>query len=149
MANRIVGDMNKAEDIVQDMFVKLWDERNKVNPDKSVKSYLYMMVKNHSLEILRRDGIGDKIAHDLFKSESEEQTSFDDTEIEKYELLDQIYVSIRQLPPKCGEVFTLSKVNGLSYIQISEQLSISVKTVENHMGKALKLLREMMSHKLK
>ncbi|MBK7633158.1 MAG: hypothetical protein IPJ13_01900 [Saprospiraceae bacterium] len=61
--------------------------------------------------------------------------------MEKLLLLEQIYVSIRQLPPKCSEVFTLSKVNGLTYVQIAEKMNISVKTVENHMGKALRLMR--------
>ncbi|MBK9735908.1 MAG: RNA polymerase sigma-70 factor [Saprospiraceae bacterium] len=149
LAYRIVGDTDKAEDIVQDMFVKLWDERHKINPEKSVKSLVFMMVKNHSLEVLRRDGIGARIAHHFFTSETDDQTIIEEEEIEKYELIDQIYVSIRQLPPKCGEVFTLSKVNGLSYIQIADKLNISVKTVENHMGKALKLLREIMFTKRK
>ena len=70
-------------------------------------------------------------------------------EIEKLMLIEQIYVSIRQLPPKCSEVFTLSKVNGLTYSQIAEKMNISVKTVENHMSKALKIMRELLSKSLK
>jgi RNA polymerase sigma-70 factor (ECF subfamily) len=145
LSYRFVGDIDKAEDIVQDVFVKIWDDRASIDPNRNVKSLIYTMVKNHSLEILRREGIGNKIRQNLNISDSHDPFLVDEEKIEKYQLLDQIYVSIRQLPPKCGHIFTLSKVNGLTYIQIAGQLNISVKTVENHMGKALKLLREMMS----
>ena len=70
-------------------------------------------------------------------------------EIEKLLLLDQIYVSIRQLPPKCAQVFTLAKINGLPYAQIAKEMNVSVKTVENQMGKALRLLRGILANKFK
>lgn len=104
------------------------------------------MVRNHALEIIRRQSLGSKINQELLYLQNDtEESPVEETEIEKIVILDQIYVSIRQLPPKCGEVFTLSKVNGLSYAQIAEHMDISIKTVENHMGKALKLLREMLN----
>ena len=61
----------------------------------------------------------------------------------KYEMLEKLNSSIRQLPPKCQQVFKLGKINGLTYAEISEELNISVKTVENQMSRALKLLRTM------
>ena len=143
LAYRIIGDKDKAEDIVQDVFVKVWHNRNELDQDRNIKSFIYTMVKNHSLEILRRDGIGLRIGNTIARSEEDTHSNIQEEEVENYKLLDQIYVSIRQLPPKCGEVFTLSKVNGLTYVQIAERMNISVKTVENHMGKALKMLREM------
>jgi RNA polymerase sigma-70 factor (family 1) len=145
-AYRITGDIDQAEDIVQDVFVKLWNTHNLLQKDKNIRSYIYTMVRNHALEIVRRQGIGARINKEilyLHTETSEEQ--MDDEDIEKYRLIDKIYVSIRQLPPKCSEVFTLSKVNGLTYTQIADRLDISVKTVENHIGKALKLLREMLA----
>lgn len=69
-------------------------------------------------------------------------------EAEKHLLKQKLYNSVRQLPPKCREVFMLSKVNGLTYSEIAEQLGISVKTVENQMGKALRTLRNLMSDNL-
>jgi RNA polymerase sigma-70 factor (ECF subfamily) len=143
LAYRIIGDIDKSEDIVQDVFVKVWNNRDQLDKDRNIKSLVYTMVKNHSLEVLRRDGIGLRVVRIISKTEEDSQSNIQEEEIENYKLLDQIYVSIRQLPPKCGEVFTLSKVNGLTYTQIAERMNISVKTVENHMGKALKLLREM------
>lgn len=145
-AYRITGDIDQAEDIVQDVYVKLWNNKEMLQKDKNVRSFIYTMVRNHALEIVRREGIGARINKEILYLHTEEtEDMIDDEEIEKYRLIDKIYVSIRQLPPKCGEVFTLSKVNGLTYTQIAERLDISVKTVENHIGKALKLLREMLA----
>ncbi|MBK8346744.1 MAG: RNA polymerase sigma-70 factor [Saprospiraceae bacterium] len=145
-AYRITGDLNQAEDVVQDVFVRLWDKRDQMDQERNIRSYIYTMVRNHALEIIRRQSLGSKINQELLYLQNDtEESPVEETEIEKIVILDQIYVSIRQLPPKCGEVFTLSKVNGLSYAQIAEHMDISIKTVENHMGKALKLLREMLN----
>lgn len=145
-AYRITGDLDQAEDIVQDVFVKIWNTKEMIQKDKNVRSYIYTMVRNHALEVIRREGIGSKINKEILYLHTEiSESLIEDEEIEKYRLIDKIYVSIRQLPPKCGEVFTMSKVNGLTYTQIAARLDISVKTVENHIGKALKLLREMLA----
>lgn len=145
-AFRICGDLDKSEDIVQDVFVKIWNQQDLLQKDKNITSYIYTMVRNHTLEIVRRETIGIKVSKELLYLHTDaNDDDILDEEIEKYQLLDKIYVSIRQLPPKCGEVFTLGKVNGLSYAQIADRMDISVKTVENHMGKALKLLREMLN----
>jgi RNA polymerase sigma-70 factor (ECF subfamily) len=137
--------MDQAEDIVQDVFVKIWYKEDMLQENNNVKSYIYTMVRNKALEIVRRDNIGAKVTKEiLYLHTQTNEQEIDEAEIENFQLLDKVYVSIRQLPPKCGEVFTLSKVNGLSYSQIAGQLDISVKTVENHIGKALRLLREML-----
>lgn len=146
----MIGDIDKSEDIVQDVFVKLWKHKIHLESQHHIKSYMYTMVRNHTIEVIRRDHIGSKINKEilhLYDHESESQIN--EAELENFQLLDQIYVSIRQLPPKCGEVFTMAKVNGLSYAQIAEIMNISVKTVEAHMSKALKLLRDMLSNSVK
>lgn len=145
LAFRICGDLDQAEDVVQDIFVKIWNTQDMLQEDNNVKSYIYTMVRNKALELVRRTNIGAKVTKEiLYLHTNTNEEEIDDAEIENFQLLDKIYVSIRQLPPKCGEVFTLSKVNGLTYSQIAGQLDISIKTVENHMGKALRLLREML-----
>lgn len=131
---------------MQDIFVKIWNQKDLLEENKNIKSYIYTMVRNHTLEIMRREGIGLKVSKEILYLHTEEtELSIEEEEIEKYRLIDKIYVSIRQLPPKCSEVFTLSKVNGLTYSQIAERMNISVKTVESHMSKALRLLREMLA----
>jgi RNA polymerase sigma-70 factor, ECF subfamily len=138
-------DMNMAEDIVQDCYVKLWRTAVEIDPNRSVKSLIYTMVRNHALEVLRREQIGKKIAAQLPTGDIDESSYVEEAEIEKWRMIDLIFVSMRQLPPKCAEVFELSKINGLTYTQIAERLQISVKTVEAQMSKALKILREKLA----
>lgn len=71
-----------------------------------------------------------------------------DEEADNYLLREFMYKSIRQLPPKCQEVFMMNKINGLTYREIAEDLDISVKTVENQIGKAYRILRELMAGRL-
>lgn len=147
LAFRIIGDLDKAEDVVQDIFVKVWKSGNQVDENRNVQAYLYTMVRNHALEFIRRENIGQRITMNLhYLNPDHVYEDMDEEEIEKLYIIDQIYVSIRQLPPKCAEVFTLSKINGLTYHQIAELKGISVKTVENHMTKALKILRELLKN---
>lgn len=149
-AYRITDDIDQAEDIVQDIFVKVWNDPDLLDGNKNINSYLYSMVRNRALEVIRRENISQKINQQLeYIQNNAANTNVEEEEIEKLLLLEQIYVSIRQLPPKCSEVFTLSKVNGLTYVQIAEKMNISVKTVENHMGKALRLMRELLTKSLK
>lgn len=149
-AYRITDDIDQAEDIVQDIFVKVWNDPDLLDGNKNINSYLYSMVRNRALEVIRRENISQKINQQLeYIQNNAADTNVEEDEIEKLLLLEQIYVSIRQLPPKCSEVFTLSKVNGLTYVQIAEKMNISVKTVENHMGKALRLMRELLTKSLK
>lgn len=149
-AYRITDDIDQAEDIVQDIFVKVWNDPDLLDGNKNINSYVYSMVRNRALEVIRRENISQKINQQLeYIQNNAADTNVEEEEIEKLLLLEQIYVSIRQLPPKCSEVFTLSKVNGLTYVQIAEKMNISVKTVENHMGKALRLMRELLTKSLK
>ena len=149
VAFRISGDLDMAEDIVQDVFLKIWNQQDLLNANKNIKSYMYTMVRNHALEIIRRQQIGARITDEILYLHSEANSDpIEDNEIEKYLILDKIYIYIRQLPPKCAQVFTLAKVNGLSYSQIADDMHISVKTVENQMGKALKLLRAMLNNQI-
>lgn len=149
-AYRITDDIDQAEDIVQDIFVKVWNDPDLLDGNKNINSYLYSMVRNRALEVIRRENISQKINRQLeYIQNNAATTNVEEDEIEKLLLVEQIYVSIRQLPPKCSEVFTLSKVNGLTYVQIAEKMNISVKTVENHMGKALRLMRELLTKSLK
>ena len=149
-AYRITDDIDQAEDIVQDIFVKVWNDPDLLDGNKNINSYVYSMVRNRALEVIRRENISQKINQQLeYIQNNAADANVEEDEIEKLLLLEQIYVSIRQLPPKCSEVFTLSKVNGLTYVQIAEKMNISVKTVENHMGKALRLMRELLTKSLK
>ncbi|MDX1444551.1 RNA polymerase sigma-70 factor [Lishizhenia sp.] len=129
-----------AEDIVQKLFIKLWEKRKELEIKGQTKSYLYSAVHNASLNHLnsaKRKNSHREVEEDYSLSGSERT----DSGIESKELEQTIELAMQTLPPKCREVFQLSRQEQLSYKEIADQLNISTKTVENQMGKALKLMR--------
>lgn len=137
----ILKDQEEAEDVVQKLFVKLWDKRKDIEIWKDAKSYLYRSTYNASLNELKRIK-----RHTMYETADKENGFQSDNDssskVMSEELEIRIDKAIQTLPPKCGEVFRMSRFKELSYKEIAEKLDISVKTVENHMGKALKLMRE-------
>ncbi len=128
-----------AEDVVQDVFFKLWKLRFTLNSDIAIKPYLYKAVKNSAINALEKEKRR-KTTNELPEHISVENT--DDDSYEKEEVLkDKIDGAISQLPEKCRLVFTLSRYEGMSYQEIADYLDVSVKTVENQIGTALKKLR--------
>ena len=140
-ANTMINDMDEAEEMVQNTFLVLWEKRENVDIHTSVKSYLYKAVHNNCLN---------RIKHYKVRREYSEYSKYttepglDDTsqKIIGKELEEQINLAIDSLPHKCGAVFRLSRFENLTYGEIAEQLNLSVKTVDNHMVKALRILRE-------
>lgn len=140
-AGKYLGDMDQSRSLVQQLFVDLWLNKDKVEIKQSVKSYLFRSVKNRCIDHLRKEKINIGIsapAYDL------NQIPFRDL-VEEAELNDRINASINKLPEKCREVFLLCRYEGLKYAEIAQKLNISVKTVEMQMGIALKKLRESLS----
>lgn len=144
-AFKITGDSTLAEDLVQEVFLNIWNKQIIPDENRDIGSLLFKATRNKALEYFRKSAARDKMHENIRFLNPVQTDEISEDEIEKYLLIERIYMCIRQLPPKCGEVFTLSKVDGLSYALISEKLDISVKTVENHMNKAFKLIRGMIS----
>ncbi|MBN1112783.1 MAG: RNA polymerase sigma-70 factor [Bacteroidales bacterium] len=135
-----------SEEIVQDVFVNVWEKRNTINIETSIKSYLFSSVRNRALNYKRDSKV------DLFKTDVldeidkeiwEDISCFEGDDIEK--LRNKVRLAIDDLPEKCKEIFLLSKENSLTYSEIATELSISTKTVENQMYIAFKKLRESLS----
>ncbi len=144
-AYTLVHDRGKAEDIVQNVFVKIWINRKKINPDFSIKNYLYKSVYNESIDLFRKR----KPIIYLEKKYLEAIDLVVENEPENLdELIKLVYAEIHKLPKKCQRIFLLSKKEGLTHIEISEFLGISTKTVENQMTKAFKILAEKLSAKM-
>ena len=146
-ASSIIKDRKVAQDVVQDVFTKLWAKRNELKIKTSEKSYLFQAVKNRAFELLRKREHEANVDLSMY-SETYDQNNNIEEQANKFMLKEYLYNSIRQLPPKCQEIFVLNKVNGLTYNEIADELEISVKTVENQIGKAYRKLRVMMSDKL-
>ena len=142
-----MNDHKMAQDVVQDVFTKLWDKRDSLSIDSNEKSYLFQAVKNRSLEVLRKQKIDQKVSTIDYKDLYVDGNEIDE-QARKYMLKEFLYNSIRQLPPKCQDIFVMNKVNGLTYNEIALDLDISVKTVENQIGKAYRKLRELMEGRL-
>lgn len=135
-------DQALSEEIVQDIFVYFWENREKLQINTSVKSFLFSASKFKSLNLLRDTKTKKRIVEKIGKTEplitSEEEGSYLDTN-EFKKILD---AAVDQLAPKCREIFLLSKFEDLSNKEIAEKLGLSVKTVENQMTIALKKLHE-------
>ena len=136
----IVRDMDEAEDIVQKMFCKLWDNRENINIRTSVKSYLYRAVHTDCISRVQR--VKTRAEQNQHYSNVMPQVVNNTSERVKHkELESSISNAIGQLPPQCKKVFEMSRMQHLSYSEIAQELGISNNTVENHISKALKLLR--------
>ena len=135
----MIRNEDDAEDIVQDAFLKLWDVNDQITLTETLKTYLFKSVKNKTLEFIRsRSSYNKMIEQNAFLSK---EVNDADTSAELFLKMEKLNQSLRHLPPKCRHIFALHRFNGLSYAEIAESEKISVKTVENHMIKALRILR--------
>lgn len=140
-AARYLHDLSLARSLVQDLFIDLWQKREKIEVAVSVKAYLYISVKNRCIDHLRAK----KTTTEIPESDAAvSQVPFRDL-IEEAELNERINLSINRLPGKCREIFMLSRMEGLKYAEIAKKLDVSVKTVEMQMGIALRKIRESLS----
>lgn len=139
-ARRWVNDPDVAEDLVQDFFVRLWINSSKPEIISSLKSYLFTSVKNMALNHLKHDKIKERYGIKVRQTSSahEESTGWEFTEPELTELIEK---GIEKLPPRCREIFILSRFEGKDNGKIADMLDISKRTVELQISKALKILR--------
>jgi len=140
---RIVNDERAAEDIVQEVFLHLWQKRFTLPVMQSVGAYLRRSARNRSLNYLRdqkRIPKGDGELPQLATQDNEASA-----QLELSELQEKVNRAIDALPERCRLVFVLSRFEEMSQKEISEALGISVKTVENQMGRAYRFLREYLS----
>jgi len=136
-AKKILVDEDDAREVVHTVFINLWEKREEIDLSRSLKSYLFTSVHNRSLNVVRE--------RKKFSSEEVPDLAGEwdvSVQIESMELEEKIRETIDTLPEKCRQIFELNRFEGLKYSEIAEQLGISVKTVENQMSKALKILRE-------
>lgn len=142
-----VADRDMAEEIVQGTFLYLWEKREAMEIHSSLKSYLYTAVRNRCLnEIKHRKVRQQHINRELLTADAGMESVSE--EIAAAELEERIQIAIEKLPEQCRMVFKLSRFEELKYAEIADQLSISIKTVENHMGKALKIMRQQLKEYL-
>lgn len=141
-ASALVRDARMAQDIVHDVFERLWENKSNLNTMVNEKGYLFKAVRNRAVEIIKKQRLDqDTVIKAALLNNDGNFGQKEDMYLQK----EMLYRAIKALPPKCSKVFTMSKLQGLTYREIAEELNVSVKTVENHIGKALRLLREMLN----
>lgn len=144
-ANGLVRTRDGAEDVVQEVFVALWTQRERLTTPDNFVGYLYRAVRNRSLNQLRHKRM---VSDWQTRQAAEEQKNSPpaDQETERAEITAAVKAAVATLSPRCREVFELSRDRGLTYPEIATTLGISIKTVETLMGRALKGVRERLAN---
>lgn len=139
-ANKFLSDNHLAQEIVQGVFLKLWQDRRYIEINSSVKSYVFKSVRNKCLDILKHRKIKDEYTRKTLIEQEPFIENTWDTYVES-ELYVILIREIEKLPPECQKIFRYSRIRNLTNREISEKLGLSIKTVENQISKALKVLR--------
>lgn len=140
-ANSWLDAPQDARDLVQDLFVKLWEQRAEFTVQVSLKAYLYRSVRNAALNYKRKEQTRE--GHHQTFAETTDQVDFRDR-IEEAEQTVLIHEAIRSLPEQCGKIFRMSRFQGIRNAEIAERLKLSKRTIETQISKALRVLRSQL-----
>lgn len=144
-ANNLVNDVEASEDIVQNVYIKVWTKRKKIKFTTSIQNYLYKAVYNEFIDLKRKPN--KYVA--LEKSHINAINQVIEKKDDDFELMiDILNREIECLPSKCKQVFILNKKDGLTHLEISKHLNISIKTVEGHITRAFKILNKKLKGKI-
>ena len=145
-AFNIVKEPHACEDIVQEIFVHIWEKKQELIGTDAIRFYLFVAVRNNCLNYLQKARKSPlvPISGQEFSIAPVSRMTAEKVEEDFSVLFQQ---ALDRLPPKCREVFVLSRMSKLTYQEIAETMELSIKTVENHMGKALKIMRSFLREK--
>lgn len=135
----ILNDDVMAEEVVQNVFCRMWEKREQIAINQSAKAYLYRSVYNESLNYLKHQRV--KASYQQHAARHADTAQSASAPIVHSELQQQLAKALNELPEQCRTIFQKSRFEELKYREIAEEMGLSVKTVENQMGKALKILR--------
>jgi RNA polymerase sigma-70 factor (family 1) len=139
-ANKYLKDIEASKELVQDLFVHLYERRENLDINSSLKSYLFRSTHNRCINYINAQKIRLKYAdHVNFTADVRDNTL--EQQVSSIELENALYKAIGDLPPKCRSIFKMNRFDGLSNSEIAEKLKLSKRTVETQISKALKILR--------
>ena len=138
----ITGQMEVAEEIVEELFYVLWKERERLQIFQSVKSYLYRATRNQSLQYCEHEEVRNRYREAVLFTSCPEDSTDPHQQMECEELQKFINNALEKLPVRRRQIFEMHRLEGQKYVEIATRLSLSVKTVEAEMTKALRTLRE-------
>ena len=138
---KLVKDDEIAQDLLQDIFIKIWENRETFDTRKNFRPYLFRVAENSVIDFFRKVACNKKLEMKLSLAFNEVYSHIEETIFsrENGAILNQ---AIEQLPPQCKLVFTLCKLEGKSYKEVSQMLGISVATISNHLQKAAQVIRQ-------
>ncbi|HCY40770.1 MAG TPA: RNA polymerase sigma-70 factor [Prolixibacteraceae bacterium] len=139
-STQFTTDRMEAEEIVQNFFVRFWQRHQQIVPSDSLKNYLFLSVKNGSLNYLKHKKIEEKYIRSMSELANNHLIYEPDVYVET-ELQEKIKNAIDLLPEKCREIFIMSRIRGLKNEEIASELNLSKRTVETQISKALKVMR--------
>jgi len=143
LVQSMLHDRAVAEEIAQDVMLELWRRRESIVLEATLRAYLFRAARNRALNYIRHERVVQRAAPyaaDEPSAPPSAEHALADAEIER-----AVHAALQELPPRCREVFELSRIHNLKYAEIARTLEISIKTVEAQMGKALRLLRESLA----
>lgn len=143
-AMQYVKDKDTAEDLVQDFFLSLWITSHKLHIHTSLKTYLFTSIKNRCVDYQKHNNVKERYKRYILFAEKDEDNSLEHFFTES-ELRQKIEISLSKLPPRCREIFELSRIKGYTNQEISNILGISIRTVELQISNSLKTLRKELS----
>ncbi len=141
----LTHDQSAAQDIVQNVFLKTWKTRKKLNADFSIRNFLYKCVYNEFLNTYQKNKAVVLLNKKYIEYSHEVAVEMEDNKM--FKMIDIVNREIKKLPPKCQKVFILSKKEGLTNNEIADYLEISIKTVEAQITKAFRILKNELSNK--
>ena len=131
----------ESEEIVQEVFIRIWEKKENIDENQSFSSYVFQAAKHKIFNGFRKK-VNEQAYLDFLILSDNSSSSFTEMEVEYREIKEKADQAIKAMPPKRQEIFRLSREQGLKNKEIAEKLQISIKTVENQMGQALKFLRD-------
>jgi RNA polymerase sigma-70 factor (ECF subfamily) len=140
-ANKFLNNPVESKEVVQDVFINLWENRELIDPEESLLSYLFKIVQNKCINKLHHKKVETKYA-EVYKLVYADHRSISPADsLLALELSEHINKVVAGLPPQCRKIFELSRYDGQRYSEIATTMNVSVKTVEAQISKALKILR--------
>jgi RNA polymerase sigma-70 factor (ECF subfamily) len=140
-AKTLIKDHDTAEEIVQDLFFRFWQDKEKIKIESSLNGYLFRSVHNKCLHHIEHNKVVERHVVEVMNTKSDSPENPSDI-LHYKELQAKIARILERLPERCGKIFYMNRYEGMTYNEIATKLSISVKTVESNMGRALKEFRK-------
>jgi len=138
-AFKYLSDLDTSKEIVQDLFVSIYERRSSLVINTSLKSYLFQSVKNRAYNYLSKKRTEEK-HHKLISLQDSGVADLND-QLTEVEMEQEVFRTIEKLAPRCREIFVMSRIDGMRNGQIADELGVSIRTVETQISNALKEIR--------